>query len=86
MLSLGLALELESQIRDRIASHDPKMLSNDTNNQYQPLTPLESHQLSPCHSVSDLFTPGTPSPHNTGPDRSPRYCSSVIGVLIDLTY
>lgn len=26
MLSLGLALELESQIRDRIASHDPKML------------------------------------------------------------
>lgn len=30
----GLALELESQIRDRI-----------------PLTPLESHQLSPCHST-----------------------------------
>ncbi|KXN90070.1 Nogo-B receptor [Leucoagaricus sp. SymC.cos] len=61
----GLVLRLESRIREGIFGADSEMLSSDTENEFQPLTPpasvySDSCQLSPCHSMSDI-TLETPS-------------------------
>jgi hypothetical protein len=55
----GLLLRLEPQICEVLFDRDLETFSNDSENEYQPLTPpgsvsSGSRPLSPCHSTNDI--------------------------------